>query len=152
VITNLGYVRNPWINPIRVRENPRYFAPTLFDIRKVQTGRQIPEKHVRAINFIVKNRARRYVAAGEKEWLYPEKALKTTMWDKLGNRFFPMPDPRKVSFSTEILVGYKDGSAWGSMNTGGDHETTIQRSKRSASWSGRHFLRHNKHGIRNTAS
>ena len=113
VITNLGYVRNPWINPLRVRENPRYFAPTVFDIRKVQTGRQIPEKHVRAINFIVKNRARRYVAAGEKEWLYPEKDLETTMWHKLGNRFFLMPDPRKVSFSTEILVGYKDGSAWG---------------------------------------
>ena len=35
------------------------------------------------------------------------------MWNKLGNRFFLMPDPRKVSFSTDTVVGYKDGSAWG---------------------------------------
>lgn len=113
VITNLGYVRNPWINPLRVRVNPRYFAPTLFDIRKVQIDRHIPEEHVRAINYIIKKRARRYIAAGQKEWLHPERFLKTTMWDNLGNRFFLMPDPRKVSFSTGIFVGYKDGSAWG---------------------------------------
>lgn len=88
-------------------------ATTLFDIRKVQTGRQISEDYVGTINFIIKKRARRYVAAGQKEWLYPEKFLKTTMWDKLGDRFFLMPDPRKVPFSTGIFVGYKDGSAWG---------------------------------------
>jgi hypothetical protein len=35
------------------------------------------------------------------------------MWDKLGDKFFLMPDPRKVSFSTDTVVGYKDGSAWG---------------------------------------
>jgi hypothetical protein len=35
------------------------------------------------------------------------------MWNKLGNRFFLMPDPRKVSFSTGTTIGYEDGSAWG---------------------------------------
>ena len=118
VITNLGYVRNPEANPLQVRENPRYFAPTVFDIRKVQTGRQISEDNVRAINYIAKRRARRYVAAAQKEWLYPEKILKTTMWDKLGDRFFLMPDPRKVSFSTDFFAGYKDGSVWGSDEYG----------------------------------
>ena len=113
VITNLGYVRNSEINPLRVRENPRYFATTLFDIRKVQTDRQISEQYVRAINYIIKKRARRYIAAVQKEWLYPEKFLTSTMWDKLGDRFFLMPDPRKVPFSTGIFVGYNDGSTWG---------------------------------------
>ena len=34
------------------------------------------------------------------------------MWNKLGDRFFLMPDPRKVSFSTGIFIGGKDGSSW----------------------------------------
>jgi hypothetical protein len=118
VITNLGYVRNPRINPLRKRENPRYFAPTLFDIRKVQTGRPIPEHYVQAINFIIRSRARRYVAAAQKEWLDPEKFLKTTMWDKLGDKFFLMPDPRKVPFTTGFFGLRKDGTRWASDEYG----------------------------------
>jgi Protein of unknown function (DUF4238) len=113
VITNLGYVRNPWINPKRVRENPRYFAPTIFDIRTVQTGRQISEDETLAINYILKTRAKRFIAATEKEWLYPEHFLKTTMWNKLGGKFFLMPDPRKVKFTSGIYIGNTDGSSWG---------------------------------------
>ena len=112
VITNLGYVRNPWANLCRQRENPRYFASTLFDIRKVQTGRQLSESEVCAINYIIKTRAKRYIAAVDEEWLYPERHLKTTMWNKLGDRFFLMPDPRKTSFTSGIIIGRNDGSSW----------------------------------------
>ena len=113
VITNLGFVRNPWVNPIRQRENPRAFADTMFDVRHIQTGRQLTEEQVITANFILKSRARRFIAAPEREWLYPERQMRTTMWNKLGDQFFPMPDPRKVAFSTQILVGYQDGGAWG---------------------------------------
>lgn len=95
VITNLGYVRNSSMNPLQVRENPRYFASTMFDIRKVQTGRQISEDYVRRINYIIKKRARRYLAAAQKEWLYPERFFKTRMWNRLGDRFFLMPAPER---------------------------------------------------------
>lgn len=113
VITNLGYVRNPWANPARTRVNPRAFEPTVFDLRHIQTGRELSEEEVLAVNYILKKRARRYIAAEEKEWLYPERHMKSTRWNKLGNHFFLMPDPRKLMFSTETLIGYKDGSAWG---------------------------------------
>jgi len=113
VITNLGYVRNPKINPSKVRENPRYFAQTMFDLRSIQTGRQISENYVLAINYILKNRAKKYVAASQESWLYPEKKMKTIHWSKIGGKVFLMPDPRKVSFSTQFLVGYKNGSSWG---------------------------------------
>ena len=106
VITNLVTFGILEINPLHVRENPRYFATTLFDIRTVQTGRQIPEHYVQAINSIIKRRARRYVAAGQKEWLYPEKFLKTTMWNKLGDKFFLMPDPRKITIHDEVFRDY----------------------------------------------
>jgi hypothetical protein len=134
VITNLEYVRDPECNPLKVRENPRYFAETMFDIRKVQTGRQIPENEVIAINFILKNRARRYIASPEKAWLYPEEHLGSTLWNSLADRFFLMPDPRKVPFSTGIFVGFNDGTSWGIDEYGrhpGDPNPEL-KAKRSA--------------------
>lgn len=113
VLTNLGYVRDPRANPLRTRVNPRYFADTMFDIRSIQTGRQLSERDVIAVNFILKSAARRYIAAPEREWLYPEKRLESVMWNKLGDRFFLMPDPRKVGFVTGTLIGYEGGGGWG---------------------------------------
>jgi hypothetical protein len=112
VITNLEYVRFPGINPLKVRENARYFDNTLFDLTRIQTGRQISQREVRAINYIIKRRARRFIAAATKEWLYPEKFLKSQVWNKLGDKFFLMPDPRKVTFTTEITAGWGNGSVW----------------------------------------
>lgn len=136
VITNLGFVRNPWANPMKPRENPRSFAPTIFDVRHIQTGRAMSEREVLAVNYILKCRARRYIAAAEREWLYPEKRLPSTMWNKLGDRFFLMPDPRKMTFSTEIVVGYKDGGAWGMDEYGRSprrEDANVQR-LRDAEW------------------
>jgi hypothetical protein len=113
VVTNLGFVRNPDASPIKKRENARYFGNTVFDVRRIQTGREIPEAHVRAINYIIKQRATRYIAAGQEEWLYPEEHMKIRTWDRLGTHLFLMPDPRKVPFSTGMYIGYRNGSSWG---------------------------------------
>ena len=45
------------------------------------------------INYIIKTRAYRYVAAVEKDWLFPESRIGTKRWDKLGNGYLLMPDP-----------------------------------------------------------
>lgn len=113
VMTNLGYVRNPGVNPVRRRENARAYENTTFDMRTIQTGRQVSEREVQAINFIMKKRARRFVAAAEKEWLYPEKHFERTMWNKLGDQFFLMPDPRKMQFSTDTFMGFQGGGGFG---------------------------------------
>jgi hypothetical protein len=113
VITNLGYVRDPSVNPCRRRENARAYENTMFDMREIQTGRQLSERDVQAINFIMKKRARRFVAAAEKEWLHPEKHFSRTMWNKLGDQFFLMPDPRKMRFTTDTVMGYKGGGSFG---------------------------------------
>ena len=112
VITNRGYVRNPKVNPKKVRENPRSFAATMFDLRKIQTGRQISEAYVQAINFVLKNRARKFIAAQEKDWLFPEQKLGKTFWGKLGGRQFLMPDPRKVNFTTATVAKFGDGGVF----------------------------------------
>lgn len=136
VITNLGYVRNPQINPTKQRVNPRYFKNSMFDLRKIQTGRQVGEDYVHAINYVIKARAKRYIAAGERDWLYPEKHLHTRMWNKLGGRDFLMPDPRKVTFTTDFVVGFKDGSAWGHDEYGrlSDENDPKVRALRDKEW------------------
>lgn len=112
VITHLQFVRNPRINQLKTRENFRVDAPAMFHIRNIQEGRELDEKSVIAINFILKKRAKRYIAAAEKDWLYPEKRLKRQLWNHLGDEFFLMPDPRKTSFTTSIGWGDKKGMGY----------------------------------------
>lgn len=36
-----------------------------------------------------------------------------TMWNRLGDQFFLMPDPRKMHFTTDIFMGYEGGGSFG---------------------------------------
>jgi len=71
----------------------------------------LSEKEVVAINHIVKQRAFRYIAAAKEEWLYPENNIHFKRWDEIGSSYMLMPDPRGVSFSTNIFAGYKNGKS-----------------------------------------
>jgi hypothetical protein len=79
----------------------------------IQYGRELEEDEVLRINYILKRRAVRYIAAAEEHWLYPEKYVSTRIWSNLDDDWFLLPNPYKVPFHSEILVGYRDGSAWG---------------------------------------
>ena len=117
-VTNLQYVRKPKVNPTKFRENPRYFGQGLFDLRKIQRGREISETEVIAINHILKTNAMRYVASSREEWLYPEAHLTEQFWSKLGGAYFLHPDPRKVSFTTAIISGGGKGPSLGTNEYG----------------------------------
>lgn len=134
-LTNLQRVRNPGVNPLKTRENPRYFDQGLFDLRKIQRGREIEENEVIAINHILKTNAVRYVAAASKEWLYPEDRIKNKFWSKLGDRYFLGPDPRKVSFTTAIFTGGGSGGSFGT-NEYGHYDIDHPRAKklRNVEW------------------
>ncbi|GFO67796.1 hypothetical protein GMLC_13750 [Geomonas limicola] len=108
ILTNLSWVRNPYGNPVLKRPNPQLFRPAVFNYTQIQVGRQLAEQEVIEINYVLKKRAWRYIAAADKEWLYPERRLRTQHWDRLGGGYLFMPDPREVSFSSEILFGYDD--------------------------------------------
>lgn len=69
-------MRNPRTNQKAERENFRVDSPAIFARDNIQSGRQLREKEVLAINYILKKRAARYIAAAEKEWLYPETRLR----------------------------------------------------------------------------
>lgn len=77
----------------------------MFNFLQIQTGRLVTEVEVCEINYVIKKRARRYIAASEEAWLYPENDIPTQYWDKLGKGYLFMPDPRSVAFSTEVIIG-----------------------------------------------
>jgi hypothetical protein len=113
ILSNLSWVRDPYGNPQQTRPNPELFRGAIFNFTQIQTGRALLESEVDRINFIIKARAKKYVAAYEKAWLFPETRLSNTRWDKLTEPYLLMPDPRSVQFSTEIRYGFNDGTADG---------------------------------------
>jgi Protein of unknown function (DUF4238) len=112
IITHTQLVRDPWLNPTKPRVNARSYQPTLMDLRGIQFGRELEEDEVLRINYILKRRATRYIAATEEEWLYPERRVSTTDWSKLDNDWFLIPHLYKVPFTREIIVGSIDGPSW----------------------------------------
>jgi hypothetical protein len=112
IITHTQLVRNPWLNPTITRANARAYQQTMKYLLDTQFGRELEEDEVLRINFILKKRATRYIAAADKEWLYPERRCSTTDWSKLDDDWFLFPHLYKVPFSSGIMVGWKDGSSW----------------------------------------
>lgn len=106
LLTNLSWARNPYGNPLKERPHSTLFRPAMFKFTGIQTGRMLSEEDVITINYILKSRAIRYIAATTEEWLYPEKASKKLRWDKIGKSHTLMPDPRSMTFSSEIIIGY----------------------------------------------
>lgn len=114
ILTNLSWVRNPFQNPLRFQPNPKLLRNTIFNGTDVQIGRLLSEVEVCQINYIIKVMAERYVAAPERDWLFPESKLSSTHWSRFGKEFLLHPDPRCVSMGGSVYVGYKDGTseAW----------------------------------------
>lgn len=111
ILTNLSWVRNPYQSETKFRPNPKYFRGTVFKFTEIQIQRHLSEQEVREINFIMKSRALNYIAAAEKEWLYPEMYVSKSDWYNYGNGYLLMPDPRGVQFSSELVMGYTNDTA-----------------------------------------
>lgn len=115
ILTNLNWVRDPFQNPLNLRPNPTFFRPgALFSILDIQHERTLTEEEVLEINYITKKRAFRYIAAAEREWLYPEQHLRSTNWRKLGDGYLMMPDPRHIHGGGSIVARFENGrsEAW----------------------------------------
>jgi hypothetical protein len=111
ILTNRSWATNPYGPPTEVRPNPELERDAIFNQMDIQTGRQLDEDEVRRINFIIKSRAYRFVAAAEQDWLYPEQHLpKKVKWGKLSDRYLLFPDPRELHHGGEIIIGYASGA------------------------------------------
>ena len=109
ILTNLEYARDPdEVDPLTSRTNPRYYANTLTRWDTVIRDRRLKPEEVCSINYIVKKRARKHIAAAQSEWLYPEKSLPQNEWESLNEVLLP-PKNKVHMFGGEIYVGGKDG-------------------------------------------
>jgi hypothetical protein len=109
ILTNLSWVRNPYQNELKLRPNPDFFHNTIFNFMSIQMGRKLSEDEVLQINYITKRRAHRYIAAAEREWLYPERHVSTDHWKKLGGGYLLMPEPRLIVMGGEVMIRYTSG-------------------------------------------
>lgn len=109
VMTNFSWARNPYGSGNKPRPNAQVFREAMFNFTAIQMNRELDETEINQINYVIKRRAARYIAAAEEEWLYPEQKIPTTHWRKLDDRYLFMPDPRALYLGGEIMIGYNDG-------------------------------------------
>jgi hypothetical protein len=112
IISHLQFTRHPLGSPTEFRVNARFYDQAVKYLVGIQFGRELVEDEVIRINYILKKRATRYIAAAEEEWLYPEDNASTTDWEKLDEDWFLLPHLWKIPFTAEIVAGYDDGSVW----------------------------------------
>jgi uncharacterized protein YchJ len=108
VLTNLEYARNPSTEPLAKRTFARNFRSSMTRTDALIRTRKLTAQEVSRVNFIVKARARRFIAASRKEWLYPEKMI-SDPWSQLRETLLP-PKNQLSHFGGEIFVRYEDGS------------------------------------------
>ena len=77
----------------------------------MQVRRHLNEREVREINFIIKSRAFRYIAAAKEEWLYPEHHISKSDWNTYGHGYLLMPEPRAIHWGGTARWGGGPGGS-----------------------------------------
>ena len=109
ILTNLEYAKDPdGVDLLARRQNARYSGSTLAPTTAMIRTRSLTRDQVASINSLLKARARRFLAADEREWLFPDEAV-TLSWEDTGQLLLP-PSNELWGFGGEKFVGYRDGS------------------------------------------
>jgi hypothetical protein len=72
--------------------------------------RKLSSQEVARINYVLKARARRYIAAGRREWLYPEESV-AEPWGELRKTLLP-PKDELWHFGGELYAKFQDGRVY----------------------------------------
>ncbi|PWS33354.1 DUF4238 domain-containing protein [Pedobacter paludis] len=111
ILTNYEFANDPEIkDPKAKRTNARNFGQTMTRTNALLRDRHLSEKQVLEINYLIKQRAARYIAAEKKEWLYPESQL-TIDWSDLKKTLLP-PKNKVYEFGGEMFWGTRDGKTY----------------------------------------
>lgn len=109
ILTHLEYAKTPDRKDLtRLRTNARHQGMGMVRTDAFIRDRRLTRDEVIAINHLLKARAKRCIAASNKEWLYPERHYRGT-WAQIAQVLLPKSD--LWQFGGEIYVGYKDGSS-----------------------------------------
>ena len=111
VLTNLEYAESPSdVDPIEKRTFSINFRHSIVRTDAFIRERKLSDGEVAKINFILKSRARRFIGAGKKEWLFPEKDVHCS-WEDLHGLLLP-PSDKLWHFGGEIFARFQDGSVY----------------------------------------
>lgn len=109
ILTNLEYAQEPDSDdPLEKRIHARQVRQSLVRTDKFIKTRELCDAEVIAINHVLKSRAKRFIAAGNRDWLWPETEVEGT-WLDIRQVLLP-PKDELWSFGGETFVRYKDGS------------------------------------------
>lgn len=107
IFTNLEYARDPSTAPTEKRTFARNFRQSMARTDAFVRSRKLSSMEVSRINYVLKARAKRYIAAGRKEWLYPEDSIKDS-WSALRETFLPQKD-ELWHFGGEMFAKFDSG-------------------------------------------
>jgi hypothetical protein len=107
ILTNLEYARDPSTSPLDKRTFARNYRNSMVRTDAFIRTRKLSSQEVARINFVLKAQARRYIAAGRKEWLHPEERV-SEPWGELRTTLLP-PKDELWHFGGELFAKFKDG-------------------------------------------
>lgn len=111
ILTNCEYAKNPETEkPTDKRTFARHNRNSMVRTDAFIRTRFLNDEDVKKINLIIKARAKRYVAASKKEWLYPEREVSFN-WAELRHCLLP-PSDQLWHYGGKMYVGYEDGSTY----------------------------------------
>lgn len=132
ILTHLEYAKNPdKMNPSLKRTNARFRgAGYVHSYEHIRT-RALTREAVAAINHVLKEGAKRYIAAADKAWLYPEQVFMGP-WDAIKNVL--LPRDHLWRFGGEMFIQFNDGhvhyqDAYG--RTSGAHNYLRRKDRRT---------------------
>lgn len=110
ILTNLEYAQDPEnVNPLEQRTHATRIRQSMVMTIEFINSRKLKADEVAKINYIIKNSARESVAAGNGDWLYPEKDVLCD-WAEL--RYVLFPPREQVRFGGEMYAHFEDGTVY----------------------------------------
>ena len=111
ILSNYEYVRDPGRqDPAEKRSHARFGTSTVVHTEALIRSRSLGDDEVQRINVVLKSRARRYIAAAEREWLFPEEHV-TKDWAEIDSVLLP-PTAELYRFGGELFWGRNDGTTY----------------------------------------
>ncbi|MAZ86819.1 MAG: hypothetical protein CL693_04200 [Cellvibrionaceae bacterium] len=111
ILTNLEYAKDPeGSNPLEQRTNATRVRQSMAKTIEFINNRELTAEEVTYINYIIKSRSKESIAAGNKDWLYPEESVSKD-WAELRHVLMP-PSDQLHRYGGEMFIGYEDGTTY----------------------------------------
>lgn len=108
ILTHVEYAKKPDAARLTSkRTNARFRGTGYVHSHAHIRTRALTRENVAAINLVLKEGAKRYIAAADKRWLYPEQVF-TGSWESIKDVL--LPQNKLWEFGGEMLIGFDDGT------------------------------------------